>query len=542
MPAASHIEKEGTFTNTAAAAAVARQGARPAGRRPLRAVVHAPPGQARASAHYAGSERPARLADPATSRGTTPSTASTPSRRAEAVLREINGYDVATGEPVAGFAELEDDGSTACGCWIYSGVYADGVNQARRREPGDLDAPGGWVSPEWGWAWPANRRILYNRASADPDGKPWSERKKLRLVGRGARASGPATTCPTSRSTSAPDYRGADDAQRHGRDRRRRPVHHDGRRPRAGCSRRPACSTGRCRRTTSRSSRRCANPLYPRARREPGGAALDPAGEPVRRARRPALPARGDDVPADRAPHGRRRCRATCRGWPSCSRRCSPRSTRCSPRERGIEDGGWMTIVTARAEIEARAMVTDADEAAADRRPARAPGRPAVALGLRGAASPATPRTTSARCPATRTSSIQESKAFIVQRARGPAQPRGDRGRWPASATRRRASPSTTTTPPRSRPARSDRDRRPPRPDAAAHGLLHRHHDVHRLQGVRGGVQAVERPARRRRGVPRGGSYDHTGELDASTWRHVRFVELDRPTTATSTSSRQLEE
>jgi formate dehydrogenase major subunit len=55
---------------------------------------------------------------------------------------------------------------------------ADGVNQARRRDAGDLEAPGGHVSPEWGWAWPANRRMLYNRASADPAGRPWSERKK----------------------------------------------------------------------------------------------------------------------------------------------------------------------------------------------------------------------------------------------------------------------------------------------------------------------------------------------------------------------------
>jgi formate dehydrogenase major subunit len=95
------------------------------------------------------------------------------------VLKEINGFDVATGRPVNSFSELRDDGSTACGCWIYAGVYADGVNQARRREPGDVHAPeGGNVSPEWGWAWPANRRMLYNRASADPQGRPWSERKK----------------------------------------------------------------------------------------------------------------------------------------------------------------------------------------------------------------------------------------------------------------------------------------------------------------------------------------------------------------------------
>jgi formate dehydrogenase major subunit len=94
---------------------------------------------------------------------------------AQAVLAEINGWD-ARGRSLASYEQLNDDGSTACGCWIYCGVYADGVNQAARRKPsGEQD----WVANEWGWAWPANRRILYNRASADPDGKPWSERKAL---------------------------------------------------------------------------------------------------------------------------------------------------------------------------------------------------------------------------------------------------------------------------------------------------------------------------------------------------------------------------
>ena len=87
---------------------------------------------------------------------------------AEAVLREINGS-------VDSFAELSDDGSTSCGCWIYCGSFAGGVNQTARRKPGQDQ---NWVAPEWGWAWPANRRTLYNRASADPEGNPWSERKK----------------------------------------------------------------------------------------------------------------------------------------------------------------------------------------------------------------------------------------------------------------------------------------------------------------------------------------------------------------------------
>ncbi len=94
---------------------------------------------------------------------------------AEAVLFEINGYKVKGNKPVSGFTDLKKDGSTACGCWIYSGCYKDGVNQTARRKPGSQQS---WVAPEWAWAWPSNRHILYNRASADPDGKPWSEAKK----------------------------------------------------------------------------------------------------------------------------------------------------------------------------------------------------------------------------------------------------------------------------------------------------------------------------------------------------------------------------
>ena len=94
---------------------------------------------------------------------------------AEAVLAEINGWGPG-GEPLASYEQLRQDGSTACGCWIYCGVYAEGENQAARRKPGREQ---NWVANEWGWAWPANRRILYNRASADPDGHPWSDRKAL---------------------------------------------------------------------------------------------------------------------------------------------------------------------------------------------------------------------------------------------------------------------------------------------------------------------------------------------------------------------------
>ena len=80
-----------------------------------------------------------------------------------------------TGRLLSTFAEYRGDGSTVGGCWIYCGVYKDGVNQAARKKPSSEQD---WIAAEWAWSWPLNRRILYNRASADPDGKPWSERKK----------------------------------------------------------------------------------------------------------------------------------------------------------------------------------------------------------------------------------------------------------------------------------------------------------------------------------------------------------------------------
>jgi formate dehydrogenase major subunit len=92
----------------------------------------------------------------------------------ESVLAEINGRG-ADGRPVSSYTELRADGSTISGCWIYAGVYADGINHAADRVPHGGSGPS---QSEWGWAWPANRRILYNRASADPDGNPWSERKR----------------------------------------------------------------------------------------------------------------------------------------------------------------------------------------------------------------------------------------------------------------------------------------------------------------------------------------------------------------------------
>ncbi len=96
------------------------------------------------------------------------------------VFREINGYDVKTKQVLNTFANLKDDGSTACGAWIYTGMLQVG-SDGKLTNRGEMVAGknDGWVSPNWGWAWPANRHQLYNRASADPKGAPWSDKKKF---------------------------------------------------------------------------------------------------------------------------------------------------------------------------------------------------------------------------------------------------------------------------------------------------------------------------------------------------------------------------
>ncbi len=82
------------------------------------------------------------------------------------------------GEQLSGFGLLRDDGSTASGCWIYSGAWTQAGNQMARRDNADPFGIG--MVQNWAWAWPANRRILYNGATVDPaTGKPWIARRRL---------------------------------------------------------------------------------------------------------------------------------------------------------------------------------------------------------------------------------------------------------------------------------------------------------------------------------------------------------------------------
>jgi formate dehydrogenase major subunit len=172
FPAASHVEKEGSFTQTQRLLQWREKAVEPKGdqRSDLWFFYHLGRRlKERLAASTDDRDRP--LVDlfwDYEVHGDEPS--------ADHVLRRISGQDCATGDQVAGYMDLKADGSTLSGCWIYSGVYADGVNQANRRKPRDQQDE---TALEWGWAWPYNRRILYNRASADPAGRPWSARKAL---------------------------------------------------------------------------------------------------------------------------------------------------------------------------------------------------------------------------------------------------------------------------------------------------------------------------------------------------------------------------
>ena len=132
----------------------------------------------------------------------------------EELAREFNGKALAdvldpkdptkvlakAGEQLAGFAQLRDDGSTTCGNWIYCGAWSEKGNLMARRETDDPSGLGFY--PNWGFAWPANRRVLYNRANADPSGKPWDAKRKT-IAWDGAKWSG--FDVPDMRPDAAPE-------------------------------------------------------------------------------------------------------------------------------------------------------------------------------------------------------------------------------------------------------------------------------------------------------------------------------------------------
>jgi formate dehydrogenase major subunit len=172
FPAAGTAEKDGTFTNTQRLLQFRNQAVEP-------------PGDARSETHFmyhlgrrikekAKNDPRPRNAGLSALTWDYPTEGPHAEPDVEAVLKEINGYTVADRKQLKHIRDLKNDGSTACGAWIYCGVFPEeGYNRANERTPKDLLGHG------WGFAWPNDCRIIYNRASARPDGRPWSERKKL---------------------------------------------------------------------------------------------------------------------------------------------------------------------------------------------------------------------------------------------------------------------------------------------------------------------------------------------------------------------------
>jgi formate dehydrogenase major subunit len=268
---------------------------------------------------------------------------------AEEILQEINGYTVPDRKQVKGFTELKADGSTACGCWIYSGIFpAAGENIANSRNSLDYYGHG------WAFAWPADRRVLYNRASARPDGTPWSERKKL-VWWDGTQQRWTGLDIPDFNVTKPPDYKPAKGAEGDAALAGDRPfiLHPDGLGwiwvP-AGLADGPLPAHYEGRESAVR------NPFYSQQTNPPAMAKERPDN-------------RYADSPDERFPYVFTTYRLTEHHTSGAMSRTLPHLAELQPEffaeispqlaaERGIKNGGWMTIIGMRGIIEARALVT----------------------------------------------------------------------------------------------------------------------------------------------------------------------------------------
>jgi formate dehydrogenase major subunit len=353
LPAAAHTEKDGSFTNTQRMLQWHHKATEPPGdcRSDLWFMYHL---GRRIREKLAGSRDPKDRAILALT-WDYPTEGPHQEPSAEAVLREIGGCD-GRGRPLSGYSELQADGSTACGCWIYCGCYADGVNQPARRRPGREQS---WVAPEWGWAWPMNRRIIYNRASADPSGKPWSERKKyVWWDEREGRWTG--YDVPDFKATMPPDYvpGGAATAEDALRGDEPFVMQADGR----GWLFVPSgLIDGPFPTHYEPHESPIDNLLY--------GQRCNPARQVLRHRFNPYHPS-GGDPGAEVFPFVVTTYRLTEHHTAGGMSRSVPHLAELQPEMfcevspqlaalRGLEHGGWATIVTARAAIEARVLVTD---------------------------------------------------------------------------------------------------------------------------------------------------------------------------------------
>jgi formate dehydrogenase major subunit len=357
LPAAAHTEKDGSFTNTQRLLQWHHTAVEPRGdcRSELWFMYHLGRILRR---KLAGSKEPRDQAlRDLTWEYTTSGEIEEPS--AEEVLAEVSGYGPER-RPLNGYAELKRDGSTSCGCWIYSGCFAGGVNQTARRRP--VWEQGNWPALEWGWAWPDNRRVLYNRASADPEGKPWSERKRY-VWWSEAEQRWQGVDRPDFRAVTPPSYRAPDDAQAEMAISGIDPfvMQADGKAwlyvPRG-------LADGPMPTHYEPLESPFANALYPEFPSNPARQLVESALTPL--SHTPKHPGGDDDV----YPYLTTTYRLTEHHTAGGMSRFQEYLAELQPeffcevspelaRERGLENAGWATIISPRAAIEARVLVTE---------------------------------------------------------------------------------------------------------------------------------------------------------------------------------------
>jgi formate dehydrogenase major subunit len=353
MPAASHTEKDGSFTNTQRLLQWHHKAVEP--KQDQRSELW--------FMYHLGRRVKEKLAESEAERDRPildltwdyPTIGPDREPSAEAVLKEINGYD-ADGEPLSDYLPLKDDGSTSCGCWIYAGCFAGGINQTARRKPGSEQS---WVAPEWAWAWPMNRRIIYNRASADPAGKPWSERKRY-VWWDDEEEEWTGEDVPDISPEKRPDYIPPEDAKAQDALRGDEPfiMQGDGR---AWLYAPNGIVDGPFPTHYEPHESPFSNPLYAQQ--------ANPIRDEYRRRDNPYNPTDGEPG-ADVFPFVMTTYRLTEHHTAGAMTRTLPYLSELQPemfcevspelaRERGLRHGEWATIVSSRSAIEARVMVTE---------------------------------------------------------------------------------------------------------------------------------------------------------------------------------------
>ncbi len=354
LPCAAHTEKEGNFTNT---------------QRLLQWRFKAcePPGDARSDLHWIyhlGRTIRAKLAGSADPKDRPildltwnyPVEGPHEEPKAESVLQEINGRGP-DDSFLPSYDELKDDGSTPCGSWIHCGIYKDGVNQAARKKP---HTEQNWIAQEWGWAWPKDVRILYNRASADPEGRPWSERKKYVWWDDQEGKWTSLGDAPDYPATKAPDYEPGEDAKALDAIRGDKPfiIQPDGRGwlfASTGLVDGPMPTHYEPQESPFR------NPLYAQQQ--------NPTRQVFPRAENAYAPTAGEPG-SEVFPFVLTTYRLTEHHTAGGMSRTVPYLAELQPEffvevspelatERGLEAGGWATVVTARQAVEARVLVTE---------------------------------------------------------------------------------------------------------------------------------------------------------------------------------------